>query len=201
MKLLIIGATGRVGRQVRTIAEQRGVNVRLFVRSGDGRHPDLAEGDVRNKRDVLAAMTGASGVISCLSTEDGGTLIEGTRNIAEAMRERGTTRLVTIGTAGILESSAEPGLLRYRSSENRRTTTAAAAEHHQAYEYLKESGLEWTIVCPTRLVEGERTGVYRTLADKLPFGGTTISFADTAEFALNEYFSRQFVHARAGIAY
>ena len=45
----------------------------------------------------------------------------------------------------------------------------------------EQSKLEWTIVCPTYLPDGERLGKYRTESNYLPEGGIEISVSDTAE--------------------
>lgn len=40
-----------------------------------------------------------------------------------------------------------------------------------------------TVVCPTHLIDGEATEVYRTEKDILPEGGSKITVGDTAHFA------------------
>ena len=92
-------------------------------------------------------------------------------HIIEAMENEGIQRIITIGTAGILQSRTTPNLLRYQSSESKRKLTRAAEEHHKVYNLLKQSTLEWTIVCPTYLPDGESLGDYRVERDFLPVDG------------------------------
>ncbi|MER2259864.1 MAG: NAD(P)H-binding protein, partial [Priestia megaterium] len=66
---------------------------------------------------------------------------------------------------------------------------------------LQQSGLDWTIVCPTYLPDGERLGNYRTERDFLPLDGSQISVPDTADFAYRLLQSDEFIKARVGIAY
>ena len=40
-----------------------------------------------------------------------------------------------------------------------------------------------TVVCPTHLIDGEATEVYRTEKDILPEGASKITVGDTAHFA------------------
>jgi len=47
-------------------------------------------------------------------------------------------------------------------------------------EALRESGLDWTLVRATRLVNGPGTGQYRVSPDFTPRGGGKISRADVA---------------------
>jgi uncharacterized protein len=117
------------------------------------------------------------------------------------MKKEGISRIITVGTAGILQSKISPDLLRYQSSESKRTLTRAAQEHHQAYSLLADSCLDWTIVCPTYLPEGTRVGTYRVEAHYLPENATEISIYDTADFTYHQLFTQDYLHARVGIAY
>ena len=67
---------------------------------------------------------------------------------------------------------------------------------------LAASGLEWTLVCPPNMPTGERTGRYRTRADRLPEGGREISVEDVADFlSLVQPGERRFIATRVGISY
>jgi len=207
MNLLILGATGRVGSEVLRHALRDGHQVTAFVRNPDKLaatdHDRLhvAVGNVLNAADVETAMQGAEVVVSALSTDGTDTLSQGMPLVIAAMKKTGVSRIVTVGTAGILQSRVSPDLLRYQSSESKRTLTRAAQEHHQVYTLLEQSGLDWTIVCPTYLPDGERLGSYRVEAHYLPENGTQISVADTADCVYRQVFSREHLHTRLGIAY
>ena len=77
------------------------------------------------------------------------------------MKHYGVHRILTIGTAGILQSRTEPEKYRFQSNESKRKTTRAAEDHLKGYLHLKESDLNWTVICPTYLPDGEVTGTYR----------------------------------------
>jgi len=51
-------------------------------------------------------------------------------------------------------------------------------------DVVRESGLDWTIVRPPRLVNGRRTGTYRTAQDTNLRRGLSISRADVADSML-----------------
>lgn len=207
MNLLILGATGRVGSEVLRHALRDGHQVTAFVRNPDKLAVTdqdrlmVAVGNVLNAADVETAMQGAEVVVSALSTDGTDTLSQGMPLVIAAMKKTGVSRIVTVGTAGILQSRVSPDLLRYQSSESKRTLTRAAQEHHQVYTLLEQSGLDWTIVCPTYLPDGERLGSYRVEAHYLPENGTHISVADTADCVYRQVFSREHLHTRLGIAY
>lgn len=117
------------------------------------------------------------------------------------MENEGVQRIITVGTAGILQSRVTPNLLRYQSTESKRKSTRAVEEHHKVYNRLKESALDWTIVCPTYLPDGERLGKYRIERNLLPEGGVKISVPDTAEFTFSQIKSNDYIKTRVGIAY
>lgn len=208
MKLLILGSTGRVGRQVLNNALHEGHEVTVLVRSKD-KLADLQtdrlhiiEGNVLHASDIDAAMsTDVEAVISALSTDGADVLSKGLPLIITSMKKAGVSRIVTVGTAGILQSRVSPDLLRYQSSESRRALTRASVEHHQAYTLLEASGLDWTIVCPTYLPEGTRVGSYRVEAHYLPEDAKEISIYDTADFTYRQLFSDTYLHTRVGIGY
>jgi putative NADH-flavin reductase len=200
-KLLLVGATGKTGQFIGSYLEDRKVPFKRFVRLSEQMTNDSFLGDIRSQQDVIDAMADASGVICALNTEGNGTLISGITNLITAMKHHQVKRIVTIGTAGILQSELQPELLRYQSSENKRVHHDAAKEHEQVYLALANTDLDWTIICPTRLVQEELRGVYRVRKDLLPSQGASISFADTAELAVSEYFNGAYVRERVGISY
>lgn len=211
MNLLLLGATGRVGRYILEYALADGHTVTVLVRSPGkleeyvlkyGRQLQIVRGDATCPEDVTRALEGgAAAVISALNTDGTTTLSVNMALLIRLMQERSVARLITVGTAGILQSRIEPGLYRYESSETRRRSTRAAEEHRRVYELLRDSVLDWTIVCPTYLPDGERTGIYRVEKNVLPEGGSQITTADTADFIYRQWESREYIGLRVGIAY
>ena len=206
MNILILGGTGRVGGQIVTYALHDRHHVTVLVRTPEKiqmNHENLTiiQGDVLNKDDIVRAMHGIDVVISALNTDGATTLSESMPFIIEAMESEGIQRIITIGTAGILQSRTTPNLLRYQSSESKQKSVRAAEEHYKVYDMLEQSKLEWTIVCPTYLPDGERLGKYRIDRNVLPEGGIKISVPDTAEFAFSQINSSDYIKTRVGIAY
>jgi putative NADH-flavin reductase len=206
MNILILGATGRVGSQIVTYALHESHHVTVLVRTPEkiqinNENLTIIEGNVLNKDDIVRAMHGIDVVISALNTDGTTTLSESMPLIIEAMETEGIKRIITIGTAGILQSRTTPNSLRYQSSESKQKSTRAAKEHHKVYDMLKQSTLEWTIVCPTYLPDGERVGKYRIDRNLLPEGGVEISVPDTAEFSFKQIKASDYIKSRVGIAY
>jgi uncharacterized protein len=206
LNILILGATGRVGSQIVTYALHDRHHVTVLVRTPEkiqinSENLTIIQGNVLNKNDIVRAMHGIDVVISALNTDGTITLSESMPLIIKAMENEGIQRIITIGTAGILQSRTTPTVIRYQSSESKRKSTRAAEEHHKVYDMLKQSTLDWTIVCPTYLPDGEREGQYRIERNFLPEGGIKISVPDTAEFTYRQIKSSDYVQSRVGIAY
>lgn len=206
MNIVLLGATGRVGRRIAELALSDGHTVQALARTPEkigleAANLTIVQGNVLNQHDLNAVLDGGDVVISALSTDGNTTLSDSFPLLIQAMYVYGINRLVTVGTAGILQSRVDPGLLRYQSSESKRTLTRAAEEHHRVFKLLEQSELEWTIVCPTYLPDGSYTGAYRVEKDYLPDNAVQISVADTAEFTYKQAFSTTYARARVGITY
>lgn len=204
MNITIFGATGRVGSLVMQRALNEGHSVTAFVRDASRLKQQPTKqviGDVRVKEDVFQAIEGADLVVSALGTDKTTTLTEAIPSIIEAMKQFGVKRIVTVGTAGILQSRTDSSKVRYEAGDSNRKLTFAAEEHHRVYNQLKATNLDWTIVCPTYLPDGEATGKYRVEKDYLPVDGKMISVGDTAQFVYDELMNQKFNQSRVGIAY
>lgn len=206
MKILLLGASGRVGQKIaeRTLADQH--DVTLFVRTPEklhlpADHLTIFRGDVLNENDLMEAMKEKELVISALNTDKNNTLSRSMPIIVKAMKQNQVSRIITIGTAGILNSRTEPDLYRFQSNESKRRKTTAAEDHLAAYQYLEKSDLDWTVVCPTYLPDGEAEGNYRVEKNILPKGGNRITVGDTADFAYSLIESKEFLKTRVGISY
>ncbi|MBF0708065.1 SDR family oxidoreductase [Alkalihalobacillus hwajinpoensis] len=205
MNILILGATGRVGSNILTLALSDRHQVTVLARSPEklptNSNLTIVEGDVLNEDVVEKAAKGVDVIVSALGTDKTTTLSESTPILIRVMKNQQINRIITVGTAGILNSRVEPTLYRFESSESKRKTTRAAREHLSVYEMLSASDLDWTIICPTYLPDGPAKGEYRVEKEYLPDGGREISTADTAAFVYKELFDRNHSRKRVGIAY
>lgn len=64
-----------------------------------------------------------------------------------------------------------------------------------------ESDLDWTIVRPFRLIDGERTGNYRVATNGELENGGAISRADIAEFMLKQLATEEYLHKTVAVSY
>lgn len=206
MNICLFGATGRVGSVILGNALSNKFPVQVLVRDLKKLNREIDgirafEGNVLNELDIAKTIKGTDIVISALNTDGGTALSESMPFIISHMKKEGIKRIISIGTAGILQARSAPHLYRFQSSESKRKSTRDAEEHLMAYLMLKNSGLDWTFVCPTYLPVGERLSHYRYEKDFLPDNPSSISIYDTGDFAFQQLFSDEFIGARVGLTY
>ncbi|WP_223592974.1 NAD(P)-dependent oxidoreductase [Neobacillus bataviensis] len=207
MNICLFGATGRVGSVILENSLSNQISVQALVRDLEKLNTDsggllkVRTGNVLNEEDIAQTMKGTDIVISALNTDGNSTLSQSMPLIISNMKREGIKRIITIGTAGILQARSAPHLFRFQSSESKRKSTLDAEEHLKAYLLLKASGLDWTVVCPTYLPVGERLGQYRYEIDILPENPSSISIYDTGDFAFQQLFSNKFIGSRVGLTY
>ncbi len=204
MKILLLGATGRVGSFLVDLLLEAKCEVIALVRDEQKitiKHEALTvlKGNTLNEKDLNLALENVDGVISALNTGGENILSKTMGLLIPLLEMKKIDRIVTIGTAGILQSRVDPTILRYKSSESKRKSTTAATDHEQAYNLLNESQLNWTIVCPTYLPDGPISKNIQAEKDYLPIDGNRITTGDTAFFAFKEFFECKFNKSRVGI--
>lgn len=205
MKIALFGGSGRVGSIMLDQLLEDGHEVIALARTPEKlpTHPKLTviQGDAKEATEVDRTIQDVDVVMSALGTDKSTTLSMAVPHMIHSMNNYSLTRIVTIGTAGILQSRIDESKLRYEAGDSNRKLTTAAEDHHTAYTALAATDLKWTIVCPTYLPDGEATGNYRTESNWLPLDGKQISTADTAQFAVAELIAQNYLTSRVGIAY
>jgi NADH dehydrogenase len=159
--VFLTGGTGFVGRHVLAELLRRGHRVRCLVRPGAphalpvGNTVEAIPGDILARDDCLRAAQDASAAIHLVGIirESGGSTfqavhVEGTRNVVEACRAAGVSRLVHMSAHGRLAESR---------AEYQRTKGAAE-------RIITESGLRWTIFRPS-LILGRDGEFLRAMID------------------------------------
>lgn len=209
MKLLVFGATGKVGRHLVEQALDQGHEVTAFARNPERLGPPrknlhLAGGDVLDVGSVVAAMRGQDGVLCAVGMpllNKEGLRARGTANIVQAMEEVGVRRLICLSALGT-DDSAELLPLRYKFILVPLLMRHLFADHGLQETCVRESGLDWVIARPANFVEGERTGGYRhgfTAADEAPT--LKISTADVADFMLKQVNDDTYLRRTPALSY
>jgi putative NADH-flavin reductase len=209
LNILVFGATGATGQEVVRQALTQGHGVTAFVRdrralSNTDESLRVVTGDAtRDEAAVAEAVRGQDIVVSALgrrSTFSSGHLIEQSmRAIVPSMERAGGRRLILVSAFGVGESRRDAPLIpriMYRV-----LLSDIFADKEVAEDYVKRSGLEWTIVRPVLLTNGPLTGQYR-VGERLELHGLPkISRADVAHFILAEAAKSAFVRKVVAISY
>jgi len=199
MKLAIFGATGGTGTELVKQALDLGHSVTAFVRNpaqladqNDGL--TVITGDIHDVASVERSIQGQDAVICTLGARDlKKTMIrtEGTVNIIDAMNKNKVMRLIVVSAMGVGESWNSLSMFnKFLFAVLMKSTR----QDHEAQEAaVKESGLDWTIIRPSGLVNAPRTGLY-SVGENIPAKTSQISRADVADLILNDLEKRALVH-------
>lgn len=194
MNIALLGATGGTGQEIMKQALDQGHTVRVLVRSPDKietRHErlEVVPTDVmKDSVDELARKLGPSEVVvSSLGT---GTNLgitrlysDGTKRVTQAMEQANIKRIIAVSSSGTDPTPHEPWWYLWFV---RRLLVNVYVDQARMEQDLMHSDLDWTIVRPSQLTNGEKRGAYRVAPRHNPEGGSKISRADVADFILKQ---------------
>jgi putative NADH-flavin reductase len=188
MKLFVLGATGKTGSEIVSLALLRGHEVTAFVRSPDKLSPagplTIVRGDPRDPENMAAALPGHDAVLSAIGPHPREALRPSTLvtdcacATVQAMATSGVPRLVIISAAVLFP---EQGLY---FAFFRWLTRHHARDLRGMEDIVRASGLAWTIARPPRLTQTPDAS-FRAVRDALPPGSRAMSFRAVAAFMLD----------------
>ena len=209
MNILIFGATGGTGRELVEQALGLGHQVTAVARNPEkvsrtqNSNLKVIKADVLDPASVRAAVSGYDAVIMAVGAGPSRTTVreEGTRNIVSAMEEAGAMRLICLSSLGVGESRSNLGFFT-RYIVVGIFLRHAFADHAKQETVVKQSALDWTIVRPPHLKDGERTGVYQHgfATEGADIKGW-ITRADLADFMLKQVGNEEYLHQTPGVSY
>ncbi len=212
MKILIFGATGGVGREAVRFALDRGYEVDAFVRNPEKLRLErqnlrVIQGELSDEESVRKAMIGIDAVISALGPSldrkaTGMPLVEGTRNIVDAMEQAGVKRFIGMATPSLKDPRDRRSLLGLIVPVmGRLFLKRAYRELLEMSQVVTGSSLDWTIARFTRPTDGEAS------KEKIRAGflgvdriGASITRSDIASFLVEQVEDRQFERAAPAIS-
>ncbi len=161
MRLLVVGATGGLGRLAVAEAVSRGHEVSALVRDpARAGLPDkvvTVRGDVLDPASLAPAVDGQEAVVCALGTpspRQASSLLEnGTRGLVEAMKSASVPRLVCVTLLGTTGSKANASFL-YRHVVLRALAPMMPDKESQE-RVVQDSGLEWVLIRPPRFTGGQ----------------------------------------------
>ena len=194
-KLLLLGATGLTGQQLLAQAIERGHDITALVRNPskltvEPTRVRIVTGDATDAAAVDDALEDRDAVLCALGTRSPKSLFgcdlmtASMRALVPSMKRRGVERVIVESALGVGPSADHaPPAVRLALATVLRQVGKDKAE---AEEYLRASGLDWTIVYPPSLTNGPATGAFRSGEALQLRGMPKISRANVAQFMLSQ---------------
>lgn len=208
MKVLILGATRGVGRQVLAQALDAGHAVTAFARSADTiparERLHVVPGSVADDGTLLTeTMRGQDVVVSALGRGlklKSDNIIQRTvPPILAAMHAHGVRRLIFTSAIGVGDTIRDAPL--FSRMMIRFVLNDIYADKIAGEKHILRSDLDWTLVQPAQLTDGPLTRTYRAGEHLAMRGMPKISRADTAHFIISQLDATAFVRKVVLIAY
>ncbi|MEU8285470.1 SDR family oxidoreductase [Micromonospora sp. NPDC048905] len=196
MKLVVFGANGPTGRLTTEMALARGHLVTAVTRrpesfplSGAGLR--VVGTDVLNAAAVDAVIAGQQAVISSLGVpytkETVRVYSQGAANIIAAMKDHGLRRLVCVTSTGTTGEHAEGETFTFKkiiAPILLRMGRTVYDDMARMEKLVEASGLDWTVIRPAGLFDGDVVTDYRAEPRRLP--GRFTSRIDLADLLIRE---------------
>ncbi len=200
MRLFVIGATGRTGREIVQQGLARGHDVTAFVRSPESitlrdERLTVLKGNVMDEKQLFDAMQNHDAVLSTLGPREAfrpsSLLHDSAVATTRAMNRSGVKRLLILSAAAHF-----PGIpnriISFILRNHMRDSLAME-------EIVQGSGLDWTIARPPRLTQ-EECLTYRSREGAAPKMGFTLARKAVAAFMLDAIEQKKHFHKIVGIA-
>lgn len=209
MKLLVFGASGGTGRELVKQALALNHVVTAFVRDPrklriENNQLRIITGDIIDYESVLNVVKGQDVVISALGVhirKKNTILSSGTKNIIRAMEENGVKRFICVTSLGVGNSRGQLGIF-YTWILCPFFLGNIFKDKERQEKFIKESLLDWTIVRPGQLVNGEKMGSYKIWTGKPdePIEAR-ITRADLADFILRHLDDEAYLRETPALSY
>jgi putative NADH-flavin reductase len=193
MRVAVIGAGGRTGRDVVEQALARGAAVTAVARDPgklvlDDRDLRLAQADIRDVDALSNALAGADAVVSALGTGKSRSATDvyslGAANELKAMEVNGIVRIAVISAVPAGPRGEQPFVRRRVAIPLLERLFGFYDDMRRMESLLARSDADWVALRPPRLVAKPATGSYRVGTTPLPHG-RVITFADLATALLD----------------
>jgi putative NADH-flavin reductase len=208
-RICVFGASGATGLALTQQAVARGHDVTAFVRSEAAKEKlppgvTIVVGSLLNRGDIERAVIGMDAVICVIGPRPSSPeafCAEATRNIIEAMQAQGMRRLLCLTGAMVGDYPHLSWFMRAMRNSYRKQQPALAHDRAEQERLVAASGLDWTVVKPSRLTNGRAAGRVRS-GENLQVGAfSSISRADLARFMLDEVESPEYMSKRVVVRY
>lgn len=202
MKLFVLGATGRTGKEILDLARMRGHEITAFVRSPQKLSPapslTVIRGDPLRADMMTSALPGHDAVLSAIGPHPRDAFRPSTllancaRDTVDAMTASGVTRLAIVSAAILFPGKGlYYDFFRWLLQHHARDLRAME-------DVVQRSGLSWTIARPPRLTNSPSAS-FRAVRNALPPSSQSMSFRSVAAFLLDAVEHRSHINDVVGL--
>ncbi|WP_007519207.1 NAD(P)-dependent oxidoreductase [Pseudofrankia saprophytica] len=211
-RVVVFGASGKIGQSVVNEAARRGHQVTAVARDEAKlaklpRKAQSAAGDATSRDSVYSLADGADAVVVAIGGNDKKVWANAARTMIDALSKLGDSapRLIHVGHGGTLEDGQGARVLDDPEFPNGlRKDAQGQAEALDALRAAK--GVRWTVICPppVNLAQGKRRDTYRTGTDQ-PVrdgrGNMALSADDLAVAICDEIEKAKHINQRYTVGY
>jgi putative NADH-flavin reductase len=197
MKITILGSTGFVGKVLLKKALDKGYQVKTLVRNPEKlgefkTRVEFIQGNIFNAEDIEKTVSETEAVISTVGPPqrnpgDPERYKKAMEDLVAILEKRNIRRFIHIGGAAHLGGEKENWTLGRRFLRfflNTLSKPILVAKHLE-WEVLKKSKLEWTLVRPPRIADGESKGK-KLMADEKNLASLQVNVEDLSNFLLEQ---------------
>lgn len=210
MNIFLFGATGGTGKEILIKLLEQKHQVFVLVRNPEALNIandnlKIIIGSIYNPETYQDELAKCDLVISALGTgtsrKPTDIYSKGGQQVITAMQKANIKRLITL-TAGAFDPT-DPATRNFIIKYIVQPLFKNIYSDMQKWETILENstGIDWTIVRPSRLTNGKEKGKYRVQLDHCPKGGIKINRSDLADFIVKQINSDKYIHQKVAIAY
>lgn len=210
MKVVVFGAAGTIGRRLidqllsqhhQVLAYDRNIE-QWLDKSIEQSQLVIVKGYLLDRKEVEKAIRGSDIVFFVVSGEkEAGDISRsgGIRQVIAGMVTSGVKRLLIVGDILLLEDME--GTMIADRDDFPVEQASTAEEYKKMWQQIQASRLQWTVVCPVKLIDGPEDKAYTTF-QVYEWGSinSSISTGDLSRFMIREMTQNEFLHQRIGIA-
>lgn len=210
MNIFLFGATGRTGNEILIKLLEQKHQVFALARNPEklnisDTNLKIIKGNVYNPETYQNELNKCDLIISALGTGTSRKPTEiyskGGQQIIKEMKKANIKRLITL-TAGAFDSTdpaTQNFIVKYIVQPLFKNIYSDMQKWESILENSKE--IEWTIIRPSRLLNGKEKGKYRVQLNHCPKGGSKIRRSDLADFIVKQIGLEKYINQKVAIAY
>ncbi|WP_069789847.1 NAD(P)-dependent oxidoreductase [Cyanobacterium sp. IPPAS B-1200] len=195
MKIGIIGASKGVGYSLLTLALEENHQVSALLRNPskitiENHNLNIIKGNIRDPEAVQSIVKNQDAICICIGIPPTQKPVDvfsiGAKNVLQAMAlESSHQKLISVSGIGAGETKGHGGFL-YDRILNPLLLKTIYQDKDRQEEMIKKSNVDWLIVRPGFLTDGQRTQKYKVIEDLTGIKAGNISRSDVADFILKQ---------------